>query len=198
MSKTGDTKNKRTPIQIEQDRDYIARHYLRGVAHAKIAEGMVIALKRDYVLTRQQIEYDIKVIKESIRKAYEGQFVEMLFEQLRKIDELEMEAWEAWEASKKSRKKTTIVTKKNQVEQKPGDTEPPKDPQDVIIESAEQTGDVRYFEKVQWCIETRLKLLGFFRVNQYGKSLEGDRENEEQQSGIVIYIPDNQRDHHGE
>ena len=193
MSKTGDTRNKRTAIQIEQDRDFIARHYLRGVPHTKIADTLVVELKRDYILTRQQIEYDIKAIKDSIRKNYEGQFTEMVFEQLRKIDELEAEAWAAWEASKKARKKTTVITKKNQVEQKPGESEPPKDPQDVIIESADQIGDVRYFEKIQWCVEVRLKLLGFFRVNQYARTFDSGGHVDEQDSGVVIYIPDNNR-----
>lgn len=193
MAKTGDTRNKRTAIQIEQDRDFVARHYLRGVPHAKIADMLVIELKREYVLSRQQIEYDIREICKAIKESYENRFAEMVFEQLRKIDELEAEAWAAWEASKKSKKKTTIITKKNQVEQKPGDTEPPKDPQDVIIENTEHTGDVRYFEKIQWCVEVRLKLLGFFRVNQYARTFDSATSQEDHDSGVVIYIPDNNR-----
>jgi hypothetical protein len=188
----GDTKNKRTSVQIQEDRDYICKHYMRGVSHVKIAEQMVIDLKRDYILSRQQIEYDIKEIIKGLRESYEAQLSDYLFQQLRKIDELEFEAWTAWEASKKARKKTTIITKKNQVKQEPGEDQP-KDPQDVIIESADQTGDIRYFDKIQWCVETRLKLLGFFRMNQYAKTLDQGEDDEQHQTGVVIYIPDNNR-----
>lgn len=193
MAKKGDTRNKRTEIQIEQDRDFVARHYFRGIPHAKIADMLVIELKRDYVLSRQQIEYDIRAICKGIKDKYESTLDELIFEQLKKIDELEAEAWSAWEASKKARKKTTIITNKNQVETKPGDMEPPKDPQDVIIENADQVGDVRYFEKVQWCIEVRLKLLGYFRVNQYAKTFDSFGTESEKESGLVIYLPDNSR-----
>lgn len=188
------TQNKRTKVQIVEDRDFIARHYLRGIAHQRIADMLIIELKRDYILSRQQIEYDIAEIVKALELRYKEQIGVYLFEQLRKVDELESEAWAAWEASKKPKKKTTIITKKNQVKVEQGE-EPPKDPQDVIIESADQTGDVRYFEKIQWCIELRLRLLGFFRNTQYSKTLDGGSgaDNDEQQ-GIIIYLPDNGRD----
>ena len=188
-----DTRNKRTKLQIVEDRDFIARHYLRGIAHQRIADMLVIEMKRDYVLSRQQIEYDITEIVKALELHYKEQIGVYLFEQLRKVDELESEAWAAWEASKKPRKKTTIITKKNQVKVEQGE-EPPKDPQDVIIESADQTGDVRYFEKIQWCIELRLRLLGFFKNTQYGKTLDGGGADNEDDTGIVIYLPDNGRD----
>lgn len=187
------TRNKRTKLQIVEDRDFIARHYLRGITHQRIADMLVIEMKRNYVLTRQQIEYDITEIVKALEERYKQQIGVYLFEQLRKVDELEGEAWAAWEASKKPRKKTTIITKKNQVKAEAGE-EPPKDPQDVIIESADQTGDVRYFEKIQWCIELRLRLLGFFKNNQYGRTLDDDGRGSEEDSGIVIYLPDNGRD----
>jgi len=189
-----DTRNKRTKVQIVEDRDFIARHYLRGIAHQRIADMLIIELRRDYVLSRQQIEYDIAEIVKALETRYKEQIGVYLFEQLRKVDELEGEAWAAWEASKKPKKKTTIITKKNQVKVEPGE-EPPKDPQDVIIESADQTGDVRYFEKIQWCIELRLRLLGFFKNTQYGKTLDGGGgADAEEEQGIVIYLPDNGRD----
>lgn len=65
---------------------------------------------------------------------------------------------------------------------------------DMNIESADQTGDVRYFEKIQWCIELRLRLLGFFRNTQYGKTLDGGQAHGDEEKGIVIYLPDNGRD----
>ncbi len=154
---------------------------------------LVIEMKRNYVLTRQQIEYDIAEIIKALEERYKSQIGVYLFEQLRKVDELEAEAWSAWEASKKPKKKTTIITKKNQVKVEPGE-EPPKDPQDVIIESADQTGDIKYFEKIQWCIELRLRLLGFFKNNQYGKTMDDNGAGgSEEDSGIVIYLPDNGR-----
>lgn len=188
-----DTRNKRTKLQIVEDRDFIARHYLRGIAHQRIADMLILELKRDYILSRQQIEYDITEIVKALESRYKEQIGVYLFEQLRKVDELESEAWAAWEASKKPRKKTTIITKKNQVKVEPGE-EPPKDPQDVIIESADQTGDVRYFEKIQWCIELRLRLLGFFKNTQYGKTLDGGGADQDEDQGIIIYLPDNGRD----
>lgn len=188
-----DTRNKRTKLQIVEDRDFIARHYLRGIAHQRIADMLILELKRDYVLSRQQIEYDITEIVKALELRYKEQIGVYLFEQLRKVDELESEAWAAWEASKKPRKKTTIITKKNQMKVEPGE-EPPKDPQDVIIESADQTGDVRYFEKIQWCIELRLRLLGFFKNTQYGKTLDNGGAASEEDTGLIIYLPDNGRD----
>lgn len=95
-------------------------------------------------------------------------------------------------SQQKGQKENHDHHQKNQVKQEPGE-EQPKDPQDVIIESADQTGDIRYFDKIQWCVETRLKLLGFFRMNQYAKTLDQGQDDEQHQTGVVIYIPDNNR-----
>lgn len=188
-----DTSNKRTKLQVIEDREFICRHYLRGIPHSKIADMLVVELKRSYVLSRQQIEYDIGVIVKALQEHYEERIGVVLFEQLRKIDEMEGEAWAAWDASKKARKRTTIITKKNQVKAEPGEAEPPKDPQDVIIEQTDQTGDIRYFDKIQWCVETRLKLLGFFRINQYAKTLDDGGAGADQDQGVIIFLPDNGR-----
>jgi vacuolar-type H+-ATPase subunit F/Vma7 len=183
-----DTANKRTKVQVVEDREFICRHYLRGVHHIKISEMLTAQLNREYTLSRQQIEYDISVIVDTLKKSYEEKIGVYLFEQLRKIDELESEAWAAWEASKKSKQETVVMTKK-------AEQEGEKDRQEIIVKTTGQTGNVAYFEKVQWCIETRLRLLGFYRMNQYAKTLEfdGGPGNDDDDEGVVIYLPDNRR-----
>lgn len=183
-----DTANKRTKVQVVEDREFICRHYLRGVHHARISEMLTIQLNREYTLSRQQIEYDIGVILKTLKQSYEEKIGVYLFEQLKKIDELESEAWAAWDASKRSKKETVIATKKAEMEDE-------KDQQQIVVKSSEQTGNVAYFEKIQWCIETRLRLLGFYRINQYAKTIDlGEGiDDDEEKSGAVIYLPDNNR-----
>jgi hypothetical protein len=197
----GDTKNKRTAIQVAEDREYIFRHYVKGIPHSKIAEQMVIDLKRNYVLSRQQVEYDIKHIVSTLKTGFNERVSDYVMEQLVKIDALEAEAWAAWENSKRARKETTITTKKNHTPQDQTLPEPAKDPQDITIKNIEQGGDVRYYEKLQWCIEIRLKMLGFFQTNQYTRVLDpvpgsghgGSGEGGDSNDGIILYLPDNGR-----
>ena len=158
---------------------------------------MVTDLKRSYCLTRQQIEYDIRQIVDGMQKTFDSRIADYVVEQLIKIDMMEAEAWTAWEKSKLPRKETTIETKKPEKQEQGA----PTPAQDLTIKSIERGGDVRYFEKLQWCVEIRLKLLGFFQPTQNSKTLDmiaipsGDATGKgtNHSDGIVVYIPDNGR-----
>jgi hypothetical protein len=118
--------NKRSDGQIERDRRFIARLYVVGYDQLQITNmvnemvksayddevkkwtdaGDIETAKRialPYTLTRTQIQFDIKAIKQEWRKSSTLDFDEMLGKELDRLDIYEHEYWLAWERSKKQR-----------------------------------------------------------------------------------------------
>lgn len=78
---------KRNGTERERDLDKIAALAIRNVPHARIAEQIGV--------TRQQIDYDLKTIRERWRKSAER----TAGDELAKLDAIEAEHWTGWEAS---------------------------------------------------------------------------------------------------
>lgn len=162
---------KRSAIQIERDREEIARRYLHGETQQQIADALE--------MTRQMIGYDLKAIQEAWRASALRNFDEAKAQELAKIDEVEREAWDAWFNSKKPR----LITFKETVlqgKQRPSQTLDVLDDDDEEDETEdigafeellnartkervtreEMLGDPRFLLIVHSCIERRSKLLG--------------------------------------
>ena len=83
--------NKRTRIQIEDDRREIASLYLQGKTQQAIAERLN--------MTRQMVGYDLKAIQRRWREDTSRNLDEDKARELAKLDELERTHWQAWEDS---------------------------------------------------------------------------------------------------
>ena len=83
--------NKRTLIQIEDDRREIASLYLQGKTQQAIAERLN--------MTRQMVGYDLKAIQRRWREDTSRNLDEDKARELAKLDELERTHWQAWEDS---------------------------------------------------------------------------------------------------
>jgi hypothetical protein len=136
----------RTKEQREYDLKEISGLYLQGWIQAEIAAH--INKTRSYDITRQTITRDIKTIQQRWLESSVRNFDEARAEELAKVDNLELTYWSQFEASK-----DPIVKRRTS---KKVDGETTEATQEVSL----GTGDPRFLQGVQWCIDRRCKLLG--------------------------------------
>jgi len=141
------TQNKRTKIQIAEDRREIAAQYLRGKTQAEIAAYISTDPARGYTLTVQQISYDLRKIQAQWRESSLRDFDELRAQELAKVDELERTYWQAWLDSCAALETITQEGTGDGVAK-------------VKKTSKPQNGDPRFLSGVERCIERRCRLLG--------------------------------------
>jgi hypothetical protein len=130
-------------------RKKVAELYLNNVTQPEIAEivGCGVAT----------VFNDLKWLREQWLAKMSRDFAERKSEELAKIDRMEMEAWNAWEKSKLNKEKVYNSHERGRVSKRGR----PLPPVIKVVKTVEgQTGDPRYLERIQWCIEMRLKLMG--------------------------------------
>ena len=93
-----DHRKKRSAAQRAADSDFIEGHVLRGRTQAEIAA--LLSDVRPYTLSRQMIAYDIAELKRRWTEAAVESFGVAQAKALRKLDEVEKEAWHQSERSK--------------------------------------------------------------------------------------------------
>jgi len=138
---------KRNDTEIARDRELVAQMYLSGKGQQQIADELNERPDCKYTLSRQQITYDIGVLRKEWLASGVRDFDAAKAEELVKIDNLEREYWDAW---RNSLGENITLTEKNALS---GLTETTK-------QTKELNGDPRYLEGVRWCIERRCKILG--------------------------------------
>ena len=89
---------KRSAAQRAADLEFIEGHVLRGRTPAEIAA--LLSNERPYTLSRQMIAYDIAELKQRWTEAAVESFGLAQAKALRKLDEVEREAWSQYERSK--------------------------------------------------------------------------------------------------
>jgi hypothetical protein len=137
---------KRTKQQREYDLQEISQLYLQGWIQTKIADH--IAKTRPYTVTQQIISRDIKTIQKRWLDSSVRSFDDARAQELAKIDNLEITYWLQFEASKDP------IIKRKTAKKVDGQTT------EATQEISLGTGDPRFLQGVQWCIERRCKLLG--------------------------------------
>jgi len=162
MSERFGKSQNRLPAQILSDRVLITEMYLRAVPQYKIAEELG--------LSPATITNELKKIRQLWLDAQITNFNERQVTELAKIDKLESEAWVAWDKSKEGETTTTkkVIDKLGGI--KAGVT---KEDADTFKPSP---GNPAYLNKIQWCIETRIKMFGLaasIEVNWKAKVPEG-------------------------
>ena len=110
----------------------------------------LISEHRDYSISRVQVSYDLKKIKQRWLKSELVDYHEVKSKELAKVDQLEQTYWEAWEDSRQTKEITS--TKR---------TTGGKDTKDEAgIRREQQTGNPAYLSGVQWCISKRCDIFG--------------------------------------
>ena len=138
-------KRRRNKAEIERDRRRIADLYLHGWLHADIAKDIGVA--------QSTVSRDLVALHGEWKKSALLDFNEAKARELAKVDRLEREYWEAWERSKQGQKRTTVKGRGGSE-----DDEPTHKEKSVTLD--EGTGDPRFLQGVQWCIDRRCKVLG--------------------------------------
>ena len=137
------TKNRRDvkgvlDFEREERLPKVAAMYVRGKVQADIAKELGVS--------RQTVTDDLAIIRTRWRESEIRDFDSLRSEQLAKVDTVEAEYWVEWERSKAQATRKTS-------ERRDG-----VDRASVTVE--DQTGDPRYLQGVERCIERRCKLLG--------------------------------------
>ena len=131
----------RTPqekVRIEQRRQQLADLYVKGSTQSQIALQLGVA--------QSTVSADLKAIRREWRDSRIRDFDEAVAIELRKLDNLEREAWSAWERTQQPAESTKVT-------------------QDGSGKKAEKTvkqqqGNPRFLEQVHRCIVGRRTLLG--------------------------------------
>ena len=170
--------HKRDEEQKESDRVFIASKMIRSVPVREIMdllEDHNKALGLEYKdgssrLSRQQIWNDTKIILKQWRAEREEFLDDRMDFELKKIDAIEEALWEAWEKSKEGKRKTRI-------DGGVVDSSGKSLGGNILDRTLESSpGDSKYMERIQWCIDKRLEILGFkvnLNVNIKGKRVKG-------------------------
>jgi hypothetical protein len=141
----------RRDVRVAQRRQLAADLYLQGKTQAEIALTCNV--------TQQQISSDLYAIQKRWIKDATLDFNQIKSRELARIDRVEREAWAAYERSKQAFKSHTVKAKGTQGQAQPGAVE-------QTTRTDERTGDPRWIDKVQWCIEQRLKIFGIYAADK--------------------------------
>ncbi len=140
--------NKRTRLQIEDNRREIASLYLQGKTQQVIADRLG--------MTRQMVGYDLKAIQRRWREDTVRDLDADKVHELAKLDEVERTYWQAWEDS--LNEVTTEATSRTTSARGPTGGGPVADQAAVRPESRQ--GNPAFLRGVLDCIQRRCKLLG--------------------------------------
>ena len=155
---------RRDAAQLARDRRRIAEMYLHGVLQADIADELHI--------DQSTVSRDLKALQDEWRASSLVDINEAKARELARIDELERTYWEGWERSKRD-----AETKRSRATDVPG-----KGRQYEVDTTVEgQTGDPRFLDGVQRCIERRCRLLGIdapSKVSVFGSKTEAPIQTE--------------------
>lgn len=132
---------RRTQTEIQNDRQEVARRYLEGETQAAIGDKLGF--------TRQQIGYDLKAIRKAWLESSLIDFNDAKARELAKIDNLEITYWTAWDRSNQAKRTETTT-----VRGEDGQTI------SVAIKEEQLTGDKRFLDGVESCIDKRIKIFG--------------------------------------
>lgn len=132
----------RSDFQREADLVKTAAMYLMGKTQAEIA--------RTVKVSRTQIAYDLKAIRDQWRERAARDFDAHVAEELARLDQLEATYWKAWEESRRQR--TTRLE-----EEGSGPNGPTSK---TRVTKQKGAGNARFLEGVFACIDRRIRLLG--------------------------------------
>lgn len=150
--------NKRTKGQREADNETIARLYLQSKTLREIAEAVNQGRPEEQHIGPRQVSNSLAGIRAAWLDNAAQDYDAHVSRELARVDEIEREAWEAWERSK--RQARTVRTKTTAALPQPEGQALGAPAVETTETLADQAGDPRFLDKVGWCIEQRVKILG--------------------------------------
>lgn len=102
---------RRSLEQMEHDRVFITKFYVRGYSYREIAKLLNEELTKSeagYVLTESAVYNDINIIQIEWKRERMETIEEYIQKELRKLEEIETQLWQAWEMSKMGKRKVKI------------------------------------------------------------------------------------------
>lgn len=149
----------RSGHQIQADLIFVSENYLRGVPFREILKQMNEQEGREFPMTIKGVYKELDKAKDMWQKMAADNIDRAKGIELQKIDLLERTYWEQFEKSKEtvksSRTKQGGIIRAGKV----------ANPDYATIEETERTGigDVKWLERVEWCIQQRCEILGIKR-----------------------------------
>lgn len=140
-------------------RAQIAGRYVRGDEQATIAQALG--------LTQPAISYHLQIIEAEWARQYAAAIDAAKWAQLARVDELERTYWQAWADSREA------INRQTQTADVPDPSKPAR-PSRVVQVTEERSGDPRWLAGVQWCIETRCKILGLWAPERRDVTSNGE------------------------
>ena len=119
-------------------RNEVVDLYCKGRPVYMIAEQMGV--------TRATIWNDVQAVKKALMEQASDKIDEMRYDELMKVNKLEITYWDSWEKSIEDHIRKSVKEKSGEIEKS-------------VIESASY-GDPRFLQGIERCIERRCKLLG--------------------------------------
>lgn len=145
--------------QAEALRLAIADRYVKGETQASIAAALGVV--------QSAVSYHLTVIEARWQRQYADKLDAAKWAQLAKVDELERTYWQAWADSRQA------LTRQTQYADV-ADPKSPARPTRAVQTTEERSGDPRWLAGVQWCIETRCKILGLWAPERKDLTSNGE------------------------
>lgn len=138
-------------LTIESRRTRVAEAYLCG-------HRTVRSIARYVNSSPATVTRDLHVIRQEWKAAMVQQFAEARADEIARLDRIEREAWAEWERSKTVRERSKTSKRSKAAA---GKGRQPADAESTAELTRENLlGDARYLERIGWCIDRRIKLLG--------------------------------------
>jgi len=134
----------RKPFKREADRAIVARMYLERRTIEEIARHLGI--------NRLTVMADLKIIQQRWMEDANRAISERKSEELARIDRLELAAWDGYYRSIKVREQTKTVLEEGEGRSR----------RKAESRKEELVGDTRWLSIVQWCVDARAKIIGFY------------------------------------
>lgn len=151
----------KTDVERFEIKNIVATKYLKGFGAYDIQRH---CLSLGHTLSVKSVYNYINSLKKEWFENRMTAVDEVIAQQLAKIDNVEREAWDAWENSKKEKQKAFNKTIFDGAEPKPGQKPKIKSNEaSKTIEASE--GNAEFLKVVQWCIDKRLEIIGFGKLN---------------------------------
>lgn len=165
-NKKPDTRNKRTKSQIAADRSVIANMMIEGRT-SYVIKDHINSIRDGYDLSTSSIIYDMRIIQKQWVASYLQDINVAKAKELARIDRVERAAWDAWEKSKDPARKTE--KEKVESEQLDSGDRAFQKHRKVRAKTTEmdRDADKEFMKIVQWCVDTRCKILGINAPQRY-------------------------------
>lgn len=160
--------------------------YLNGKTQPYIAKTLGVS--------QPTISRDLEAIHAIWQEQATDYYSQAMAQELAKIDNLERVYWEAWEASKKEPETTETEHQRSSVVEPEAMANFSIPMSMTLSKRRSPTGDKRFLEGVQWCIDKRIKLMGLAPPEQIKvswekhlpKDLQGEKEELQRQFAMLL------------